>query len=84
MWNFDDFCDFDIDFKILEKSCHGCYPIVGQIFQNFDFRIWVKSQSYDKPPWRNFDFLSNFEILAKIENLKSLTLKSKIFIFDKI
>ena len=63
--NFGDFGDFDIDFKILEKSCHGCDPILGQIFENFDFRIWVKSQSYDKPPWRNFDFWSNF---VEIEN----------------
>ena len=60
---------------------------MGQIFQNFDFRIWVKSQSYDKPPWRNFDFLSKFEfredrkfeILNPSENRNfgSLTLKSK-------
>ena len=63
--NFGDFGDFDIDFKILKKSCDACYPILGQIFQNFDFRILVESQSYDKPPWRNFDFLSNF---VEIEN----------------
>ena len=56
-------------------------PILGQIFQNFDFEILVRSQSYNKPPWRNFDFLSNFEILAKIENLKSLTL-AEIQILD--
>ena len=72
--NFGDFGDFDIDFKILKKVCKDCSPIFWPILENFDFRIWVKSQSYDKPPWRNFDFLSNFEILAKIENLKSLTL----------
>ena len=41
-------------------------PILGQIFQNFDHRILVKSPSYDKPPWRNFDFWSNFD---EIENL---------------
>ena len=75
------FCDFGIDFKILKKVCDGCYPILGPILENFDFRILVKSQSYDKPPWRNFDFLSNFEILAKIENLKSLTL-AEIQILD--
>ena len=58
--NFGDFGDFDIDFKILKKSCDGCYPILGQILENFELRILVKSQSYDKPPWRNFDFWSNF------------------------
>ena len=63
--NFGDFGDFDIDFKILKKSCNTCDPILGQILENFDFRILVKSQSYDKPPWRNFDFLSNF---VEIEN----------------
>ena len=61
------FWDFGIDFKILKKVCDACSPILGQIFQNFDFdhRILLKSQSYDKPPWRNFDFLSNF---VEIEN----------------
>ena len=63
--NFGEFGDFDIDFKILKKVCHGCYPILGQILENFDFRILVKSQSYNKPPWRNFDFWSNF---VEIEN----------------
>ena len=44
-----------------KKFVKDCSPILGQIFQaNFDFRIWVKSQSYDKPPWRNFVFLSKF------------------------
>ena len=42
LWNFDDFCDFDIDFKILEKSCDGCYPIVGQIFDKFWLSNFVK------------------------------------------
>ena len=59
------FWDFDIDFKILKKSCENCYPILGPILENFDHRILVKSQSYDKPPWRNFDFWSNF---VEIEN----------------
>ena len=68
------FCVRVKDFKILKKSCKNCSPILGQILENFDFRILVESQSYDKPPWRNFDFWSNFEIFAKIENLKSLTL----------
>ena len=69
------FGDFDIDFKILKKSCKDCYPILGPILENFDFRIWVKSQSYDKPPWRNFVFLFQIWIFSwKIENLKSLTL----------
>ena len=54
-----------MDFKILKKVCDGCSPILGIFFQNFDFRILVESQSYDKPPWRNFDFLSNF---VEIEN----------------
>ena len=38
--NFGDFGDFDIDFKILKKSCKNCYPILGQIFENFDFEFW--------------------------------------------
>ena len=59
------FWDFGIDFKILEKVCDACAPILGPILENFDHRILVKSQSYDKPPWRNFDFLSNF---VEIEN----------------
>ena len=63
--NFDEFWDFGIDFKILKKVCHVVTPILGQILENFDFRILVKSQSYDKPPWRNFDFLSNFEFWQK-------------------
>ena len=50
-----------IDFKILEKSCHVCSPILEQILENCDFRILIRYQSYDKPPWRNFDFWSNFE-----------------------
>ena len=59
------FWDFGIDFKILKKVCDACAPILGPILENFDFRILVKSQSYDKPPWRNFDFWSNF---VEIEN----------------
>ena len=55
------FWDFGIDFKILKKVCKDCSPIFWPILENFDFRIWVKSQSYDKPPWRNFVFLSKFE-----------------------
>ena len=55
------FWDFDIDFKILKKVCKDCSPIFWPILENFDFRIWVKSQSYDKPPWRNFVFWSKFE-----------------------
>ena len=51
--------------KILKKVCKDCSPIFWPILENFDFRIWVKSQSYDKPPWRNFDFGSNF---VEIEN----------------
>ena len=59
------FWDFGIDFKILKKVGHVCSPILRQILENFDFRILLKSQSCDKPPWRNFDFLSNF---VEIEN----------------
>ena len=47
--------------KFWKKSCDGCTPILGPISYNFDFRILSRSQSYDKPPWRNFDFLSNFD-----------------------
>ena len=36
------FGDFDMDFKNLEKSCDARYPILGQIFGNFDFRILLK------------------------------------------
>ena len=64
--NFGDFGDFCLyGLQILKKSCNARSPILGQILENFDFRILVKSQSYDKPPWRNFDFLSNF---VEIEN----------------
>ena len=63
--NFGDFGILVSTSKFWKNSCHGCDPILGQIFENFDFRIWVESQSYDKPPWRNFDFLSNF---VEIEN----------------
>ena len=59
------FWDFGIDFKILKKSCDACAPILGPILENFDWRILLRSQSYDKPPWRNFDFWSNF---VEIEN----------------
>ena len=41
------------------KVCHVCSTILGQILENFDFDNFVISQSYDKPPWRNFDFRSN-------------------------
>ena len=58
---------FDIDFKILEKSCNVCAPILGLILDNFDFKILVLSQSYNKPPWRNFDFWSNFDDIEKFE-----------------
>ena len=54
------FWDFGIDFKILKKVCKDCSPIFWPILENFDFRILSKSPSYDKPPWRNFDFWSNF------------------------
>ena len=56
-----------IDFKILKKSCNVCAPILGLILENFDSKILVLSQSYNTPPWRNFDFLSNSD---EIENLK--------------
>ena len=38
--NFVEFCDFDIDFKILKKSCHVCAHILEQILENFDFQIF--------------------------------------------
>ena len=53
--------------KFWKKSCDGCYPILGQILENFDFRILMKSQSYDKPPWRNFDFVSNFQFYKNLK-----------------
>ena len=40
--NFGEFGDFDIDFKILEKVCDACAPILGPILENFDHRILVK------------------------------------------
>ena len=52
-----------IDFKILEKSLSRLWPHIGTnflILENFDLANFVISPSYDKPPWRNFDFLSNF------------------------
>ena len=48
--------------KFWKKSCHVGAPILGQIFQNFDLANFVISPSYDKPPWRNFDFLVKIEI----------------------
>ena len=51
--------------KFWKSLCNARSPILGQMFESFDFRILLKSQSYDKPPWRNFDFLSNF---FEIEN----------------
>ena len=78
-----------IDFKILKKVCHVCYPILGQILENFDFRILVKSQSYDKPPWRNFGFLSNFveiEIILdfRVKDFKFCDFRVKDFKFRDI
>lgn len=35
------FGDFDMDFKILEKSCDACAPILGPLLENFDFQILV-------------------------------------------
>ena len=76
------FWDFGMDFKILKKSCDGLFAQYwDQFWKNLTFEFWSKSQSYDKPPWRNFDFWSIFWILAKIENLKSLTL-AQIQILD--
>ena len=68
--NFGDFGDFDIDFKILKKSCKDCSPIFWPILENFGFRIWMKSQSYDKPPWRNLFFVKIwiFSWKSKISN----------------
>ena len=63
--NFGDFGILVSTSKFWKKFVTNCYPILGQILENFDFRILVKSQSYDKPPWRNFDFWSNF---VEIEN----------------
>ena len=56
-----------IDFKILKKSCNVCAPILGLILENFDSKILVLSQSYNTPPWRNFDFLSNSDEIEKFE-----------------
>ena len=69
------FCDFEL--------CHGCYPILGQILENFEFWILVTSQSYNKPPWRNFDFLSNFDENYWKFNFFSISSKFKIFEFGK-
>ena len=49
-----------MDFKILEKSCDVGAPILGQILEKNYFANFVISPSYDKQPWWNFDFLSNF------------------------
>ena len=73
------FWDFGIDFKILKKVCNTCSPILGPILENFDFRILVKSQSYDKPPWRNFDFWSNF---VENENFGFLGLRISNFVIS--
>ena len=55
-------------------NIHDCATILGQILEKFDFGNFEIYQSYDKPPWRIFDFFVKFLILAKIEFLKSLTL----------
>ena len=72
--NFGDFGDFDIDFKILKKSCHVCDPILGQILENFDFRILALSQSYNKPPLAEFWFFVKFWWNWKIWNLMKLAI----------
>ena len=54
------FWDFGIDFKILKKVCEACAAILGPILENFDHRILVKSQSYDKPPGGILIFGQNF------------------------
>ena len=86
--NFGDFGILISTSKFWKSLCHTCYPILGQILENFDFGILFRSQSYNKPPWRNFDFLSNFEFCKnwKFEilnpssnpNFGSLTLKSNL------
>ena len=56
--NFVKFCKFwsISTSKFWKRSCHVCDLMLGQILENFEFRILSKSPSYDKPPWRNFDF----------------------------
>ena len=46
--------------KFWKSLCHGCAPILGQIFENFVLAVLVISQSYDKPPWRNFEFFVKY------------------------
>ena len=67
LWNFDEFCKFwsISTSKFWKGSCDVCYPILGQILKKFELRILMKYQSYDKPPWRNFDFWSKFEFWRK-------------------
>ena len=65
--NFGEFWWFWYRLQNFEKSCNVCAPILGPILENFDFEILVRSQSYNKPPWRNFDFLSNFDEIEKFE-----------------
>ena len=65
LWNFANFGPYRLSSKFWKKSCHTCDLILGPNLENFDFRILSKSQSYDKPPWRNFDFVSNFWFLWK-------------------
>ena len=47
------------------KVCNVCDSILGSILENFDFGNFEIYQSYDKPPWRNFEFLSKFEFWRK-------------------
>ena len=46
--------------KFWKKVCNVCDLILGSILENFDFGNFEIYQSYDKPPWRIFDFRSNF------------------------
>ena len=54
------FGDFDIDFKILKKSCNVCDPILWPILENFDLEFWL-NRKVTITTVRNFDFVSNFE-----------------------
>ena len=62
-----------------------CDPILGQILVKF-FANLVISQSYDKPPWRNFDFWLNLSKFWNFENRKFEILnpsrKSKFWILN--
>ena len=77
--NFGDFGDFDIDFKIWKKRTQRH---IGTNFGKFSSKFWITK--FDKPPWRNFDFLSNFRVITLNFKFWILGLRIQILGFGQI